>query len=53
MFSVGGYIVMALCVIAFGVLAPYLEKRGYESWAFVLRFFGIAGAILTWIIAFI
>ena len=53
MFSVGGYILMALSVLSFGWLAPAFEKRGYPSWAFVLRFFGIAGAILTWIIAFI
>ncbi len=52
MFSVEGFIVMAVCVLAFGWLAPALAKRGYPSWAFVLRFLGITGAILSWIIAF-
>lgn len=52
LFSVGNFIVMAVCVLAFGWLAPALEKRGYPSWAFVLRFFGIAGTIVCWILAF-
>ena len=53
LFSVGGFVMLALCVLAFGWLAPLLEKRGYPSWAFVLRFFGIAGTILCWILAFV
>ena len=52
MFSVAGYVAMAVCVLAFGWLAPVLEKRGYPSWAFVLRCFGIAGAIVCWFVAF-
>lgn len=52
LFSISGFIVMAVCVLAFGWIAPALEKRGYPSWAFVLRFLGIAGAILSWILAF-
>ena len=52
LFSVGDFIVMALCVLAFGWLAPVLDKRGYPSFAFILRFFGIAGVVVCWLVAF-
>ena len=52
LFSLSGFIVMAVCVLAFGWLAPALEKRGYPSWAVVLRILGVAGAIMSWILAF-
>nr|MBR4280658.1 hypothetical protein [Clostridia bacterium] len=51
-FSVGGYAILALCIVAAGWLAPYLEKHGYPSWAIVLRFVGIAGGILSLIVAY-
>ena len=42
---------MAMCVLLLGWLGPLLDKRGYPSWAIVLKFVGGVGLALSWIIA--